>query len=524
MRRLCSFVGAVRLRLSLAAIAAIAFAVLMTGSPSTSRAQTGIGPCDIYGNSGTPCVAAHSTVRALYVDYDGPLYQVARLSDGRVRNIGVLATGGYADAAAQDSFCAKTSCMITRIYDQSPVHNDLSIEGSGSNGSADVGAPANALPVMAGGHPVYGVEISAGMGYRNDATVGVAKNGQPEGMYMVTSGTHVNGSCCFDYGNAETNNSDNGNGHMDAINFGTECWFGKCYGSGPWVQADMENGLFQSDQGVGEDVNNTGNGTPFVTALIKNNGQNFMAIKAGNAQSGALTTTFSGGEPTVNGGGYSPMHQEGAIVLGTGGDNSNGSIGSFFEGVMTAGVPSDAADDAVQANIVGVGYGGPTGKTATLTPGSEISLRSVSPCCSGYYLSQGGAASNAATIAPISGASSLAVLQDSTWIVRTGLADSSCLSFESRNYPGDYLRHYNFVLHREPYDGTLQFAQDGTFCPVRGNDGQGKSFQSVNFPTKFIRFYDYNVYVAGDGGSNPWDTTIGFPDDSSWIVTGPLAP
>ena len=46
------------------------------------------------------------------------------------------------------------------------------------------------------------------------------------------------------------------------------------------------------------------------------------------------------------------MHQEGAIVLGTGGDNSNASIGSFFEGVMTSGFPTDAADNAVQANIV----------------------------------------------------------------------------------------------------------------------------------------------------------------------------
>lgn len=36
------------------------------------------------------------------------------------------------------------------------------------------------------------------------------------------------------------------------------------------------------------------------------------------------------------------MHQEGAIVLGTGDEDSNGSIGSFFEGVMTAGLSTDA--------------------------------------------------------------------------------------------------------------------------------------------------------------------------------------
>lgn len=50
------------------------------------------------------------------------------------------------------------------------------------------------------------------------------------------------------------------------------------------------------------------------------------------------------------------MHQEGAIILGTGGDNSNSSVGSFFEGVMTSGYPTDAADNAVQTNIVSVGY------------------------------------------------------------------------------------------------------------------------------------------------------------------------
>ena len=36
---------------------------------------------------------------------------------------------------------------------------------------------------------------------------------KPEAMYMVASGKHYNQWCCFDYGNAETNNIDDGNGH-----------------------------------------------------------------------------------------------------------------------------------------------------------------------------------------------------------------------------------------------------------------------------------------------------------------------
>src|SRR3954452_16168579 len=78
------------------------------------------GPCDIYAAGGTPCVAAHSTTRALYASYNGPLYQVRRLSDNEVKNIGVVRPralpfpdpGGYADAAAQDAFCADTTCVI----------------------------------------------------------------------------------------------------------------------------------------------------------------------------------------------------------------------------------------------------------------------------------------------------------------------------------------------------------------------------------------------------------------------------
>ena len=37
------------------------------------------------------------------------------------------------------------------------------------------------------------------------------------------------------------------------------------------------------------------------------------------------------------------MQQEGAIILGIGGDNSNWATGYFFEGVMTKGMPTQAA-------------------------------------------------------------------------------------------------------------------------------------------------------------------------------------
>src|ERR1700688_4552444 len=76
-------------------------------------------PCDIYAAGNAPCVAAHSTVRSLYANYTGVLYQVKRASDNATQDIGLL-SDGYANAAAQDAFCTHTTCIITKIYDQSP--------------------------------------------------------------------------------------------------------------------------------------------------------------------------------------------------------------------------------------------------------------------------------------------------------------------------------------------------------------------------------------------------------------------
>jgi hypothetical protein len=60
------------------------------------------------------------------------------------------------------------------------------------------------------------------------------------------------------------------------------------------------------------------------------------------------------------------MKKEGAILLGIGGDNSVSGAGTFFEGVLTSGYPSNATENAVQANITAAGYGGsntpPTGQ------------------------------------------------------------------------------------------------------------------------------------------------------------------
>jgi hypothetical protein len=276
----------------------------------------------------------------------------------------VLSAGGYANAAAQDSFCGSSACTITKIYDQSSNHNDLPIswggywKGPGPNG-ADIGADAKALPVTIGGHKAYGVKVTQGVGYRIDHAKNAPTGAQPEGIYMVTSSNYVNKWCCFDYGSGENSHTDTGNATMNAIEWGTACWFADwgnpkspCVGTGPWVEADLENGMYHTNTGSNKDPNNSGVHFPFVSAWEKNNGTSRFTLKYGNAADGGLSTPYSGPLPN----GYSPMRLDSSLLLGTGGDNSTSGVGEFFEGAITAGYPSDATENAVQATITAAAY------------------------------------------------------------------------------------------------------------------------------------------------------------------------
>ncbi|WP_431927233.1 arabinofuranosidase catalytic domain-containing protein [Micromonospora wenchangensis] len=337
---------------TMATLGVVSGGSVMADAPGARAATTG--PCDIYAAGGTPCVAAHSTTRALYGAYNGPLYQVRRTSDNTTRDVGVLSAGGVVNAATQDSFCANTSCVITIIYDQSGRNNRLTQAPGGywpgpAPGGWDNLADAKAAPITIGGQKAYGVYVSPGTGYRNNNTNGVATGDQPEGIYAVVDGTHYNQWCCFDYGNAQTDGQADSPAIMETVYFGANKQWGYGAGAGPWVMADLEWGLFS---GVNAGYNNIASiNHRFVTAMVKGE-PNHWAIRGGNAQSGGLTTYFDGRRPN----GYHPMKKEGAILLGIGGDNSVSGRGTFFEGVLTSGYPSPATEDAVQANIAGAGY------------------------------------------------------------------------------------------------------------------------------------------------------------------------
>lgn len=268
------------------------------------------GPCDIFYSLNTPCVAAHSTTRALYGSYSGALYQVTRSSDNRTIDIPLLGVGGFANAAVQDAFCVATACVITALYDQSPQGNHLALAPpGGAHHAPDGGVNASRFPTtIGGGNKVYGMFFEGGMGYRRDNTRRVATGDDPETLYMVTDGTHVNAGCCFDYGNAETDNSDNGPGTMESVYFGTSSEWGRGAGTGPWVMGDLEDGLWAGN--VTPTTTNTPLPYPFVTAMVKG-GTDGFAIKGSDATQGTFTTMFDGPRPK----GYQPMRKQGAIIL-----------------------------------------------------------------------------------------------------------------------------------------------------------------------------------------------------------------
>ncbi|WP_345460450.1 AbfB domain-containing protein [Actinoallomurus oryzae] len=61
-------------------------------------------------------------------------------------------------------------------------------------------------------------------------------------------------------------------------------------------------------------------------------------------------------------------------------------------------------------------------------------------------------------------------------------------------------------------------------APQAGKSGQGTSFASYNYPTRFVRHYDNTLYIAGDGGDNAFDSATSWADDVSWAVGSPWAP
>jgi hypothetical protein len=95
----------------------------------------------------------------------------------------------------------------------------------------------------------------------------------------------------------------------------------------------------------------------------------------------------------------------------------------------------------------------------------------------------------------------------------------TAVSHTNAGAPGAFLRHSNFQFWVMPNDGSGLFSQDGTLQVVSANNGKTGyvSFQSVNFPTMFLRHSNFRALLnapASDGSP--------FNDDSSFRVVAAL--
>jgi len=107
--------------------------------------------------------------------------------------------------------------------------------------------------------------------------------------------------------------------------------------------------------------------------------------------------------------------------------------------------------------------------------------------------------------------------KDATFRVIPGLADPNCVSLESRNYPGYFLRHQDSRVKLAPQDGTQLFRDDATFCVKLGlADPYAVSFESKNFPGRYLRHRGGQLWVeAGDGSDL-------YRKDATWRMVAPF--
>ena len=336
-------------------------------------AKASDGPCNLYAAGNTPCVAAYSMVRSLSSTYVGPLYQVRSGSSatntgtgGTTKDIGMTADG-YADTAAQDSFCANSICTVSVLYDQSGNKNDLRVAKKGTNAGGataaqdDYESSATKGVLTAGGHKVYSLYMNRTEGYRT--ALGVKGKNMPvgsaaQGIYTLADGTHVGSACCWEFGNVSTDPTVYT--VTNALFFGVAYW-GRGAGVGPWFMADFESGIWAGGSKPGEPgwgslndahpVNpyNPSLKVPFALGFLKTSPSQYSIRMADVQTASDVTTAYAGTPPLA-------LNNSGGIVLGVGADNSNSSWGTFYEGAILSGYPTNDTELAVLKNIKAVGY------------------------------------------------------------------------------------------------------------------------------------------------------------------------
>ncbi|MFD8042458.1 glycoside hydrolase family 43 protein [Streptomyces chartreusis] len=114
----------------------------------------------------------------------------------------------------------------------------------------------------------------------------------------------------------------------------------------------------------------------------------------------------------------------------------------------------------------------------------------------------------------VSGSSTTAEKQASTFTVVAGLADANGYSF--RDSSGKYLRHYDFRARFDTDAGTSTFAKDATFIARTGTATGSIRWESYNYPGHYLRHYDYQLRVDRADGTDLFRQDSSFVPVTSW--------
>jgi len=157
----------------------------------------------------------------------------------------------------------------------------------------------------------------------------------------------------------------------------------------------------------------------------------------------------------------------------------------------------------------------------TLPINTRHSLQVTTPGLTNRYLRH---MNSLAYTEVVTASSSTLLKNDATYTIRPGLADAGCYSFESVNFPGQYLRHQNSRVRNSVNDGTALMRADATWCARTGLSGAGVSLESYNFRGSYMRHFNAEVWLSNGAGGPAYNTPTLWAVDSTWNVAAPWAP
>ena len=162
----------------------------------------------------------------------------------------------------------------------------------------------------------------------------------------------------------------------------------------------------------------------------------------------------------------------------------------------------------------------PANNRVALPVNGRVSLQVTTPGYTDRYLRH---QNSLAYTEVVTAGSDTLLKADATYTVRPGLADTSCYSFESVNYPGQFLRHANSRVQNSVNDGSALLRADATWCARTGLSGSGVSLESWNFRGGYLRHYNAEVWQTDGAGGPAYSNPGPFIADSTWTIAPPWA-